>query len=52
MDLKKNVNDKLIEFKQELKEYEKLKLANNEIKNIKKRIDQTNNEINNLDITL
>jgi hypothetical protein len=50
MDLKKNVNDKLIEFKQELKEYEKLKLANNEIKNIKKRIDQTNNEINNLDI--
>jgi len=49
---KKNVNDKLIEFKQELKEYEKLKLANNEIKNIKKRIDQTNNEINNLyDIT-
>jgi hypothetical protein len=49
MDFKKNVIDKLIEFKQELKEYEKLKLANNEIKNIKKIIDQTNNEINNLD---
>jgi len=51
MDFKKNVIDKLIEFKQELKEYEKLKLANNEIKNIKKTIDQTNKEINNLDIT-
>jgi hypothetical protein len=53
MDFKKNVVDKLIEFKKELKEYEKLKLANNEIKNIKnikKIIDQTNNEIDNLDI--
>lgn len=50
MDLIKNVNDKLIEFKQELKEYEKLKLANDKIKNIKKIIDQTNKEINNLDV--
>lgn len=50
MDFKNDVSDKLIEFKQELKEYEKLKLANNEIKNIKKIIDQTYKEINNLDI--
>jgi hypothetical protein len=50
MDFKDTVIDKLREFKQELKEYENIGLAKDEIKNIEKKIDQTYNEIEELDI--
>jgi hypothetical protein len=49
MDFKNTVIEKLREFKQELKEYENIGLAKNEIKNIEKIINQRYTEIEELD---